>query len=138
MTQDDTSHPIVLFDGVCNFCSGTVNFLIERDPEGHLRFASLQSEVGHALAARAGIDADDLDTLVLVEPDGRGRVRSTAALRITRYLRAPWPLLGVFLLVPPFLRDFVYRFVARRRYRWFGKSEVCRLPTAEDAARFIE
>lgn len=132
----ETPPAVVLFDGVCNMCNASVNFLIDRDPERRLHFASLQSEVGAALAEKVGIAADQRDTMVLVEGQ-RGSVRSTAALRIARYLGFPWKLLYVGIVIPRFLRDAVYRFVAARRYQWFGKSEMCRIPSPEDAGRFL-
>lgn len=138
--------PIVLFDGVCNLCNAAVRFIIDRDPMAAMRFASLQSEVGQALIARhaAQLDAGSLPspdagappTLLLVE-DGRIYARSTAALRIARRLNGPWPVFAAFLAVPRFVRDPVYDFVANRRYRWFGKTDACRLPTKEEAGRFL-
>lgn len=128
--------PIVLFDGHCNLCNGAVDFLIRRDRRGTLRFASLQSDLGRALAARAGLDPDVLSTFVLVD-GSRTYVRSTAALRAAAALRMPWPLLGVLRLVPRVLRDAVYDWVARNRIRWFGRKETCRLPSPEEAARFV-
>jgi len=131
------SSSIVLFDGVCNLCDSTVLFVIDRDPEGRFRFASLQSEVGARLLAEHDLPEDTLDTFVLIE-DGRAFVRSTAALRVARRLPFPWWLLGAFLLVPAALRDPVYRWVARNRYRWFGTRESCRVPTPELRERFLE
>jgi predicted DCC family thiol-disulfide oxidoreductase YuxK len=131
--------PVVLFDGVCNLCNAAVNFAIDRDPTSRLRFASLQSPAGRALldglgyAAAPGAPA----SIVLVE-GGRFYERSTAALRIARHLSGPWSLLAALIVVPSPLRDLVYRWVAARRYRWFGRSDVCRVPTPELRARFIE
>jgi len=138
--------PIVLFDGVCNLCNAAVRFIIDRDPRGTMRFASLQSEVGQALVAQhaAQLDpgsmpsrADDAPPTLLLVEDGCIYARSTAALRIARRLNWPWPVLGVFLAVPRLVRDPVYDFVANRRYRWFGKTDACRLPTKEEAGRFL-
>ena len=136
-TQDE--HPVVLFDGVCNLCNGAVNFLVDRDPRAKLRFASLQSSAGRALLEGLGHALADGDPESIVLVDG-GLVyeRSTAALRIARHLSGPWSLLAVLFVVPAFLRDLVYRWVASNRYRWFGKSDVCRVPTPELRARFIE
>ena len=129
--------PVLLFDGVCNLCNGAVAFVIRRDPRARLRFAPLQSPAADALLASLGVARDRLpDSFVLVE-DGRVHVRSTAALRVARRLRFPWPLLAVFLLVPRWLRDPVYDLVARNRYRWFGRREACMVPTAELRARFL-
>ena len=129
--------PVVLFDGVCNLCNGSVRFVIERDPHKHFQFAPLQSETATTLI---GGTADPLampDSIVLVD-DGRLYVRSTAALRIARRLRFPWPLLWVFMAVPRPLRDWVYDVIARHRYGWFGKRETCMVPTKEIRDRFLE
>lgn len=129
--------PIVLFDGVCRFCNASVNFLLDHDRSGRLRFAALQSPLGQCLLTRFGLRRDRLDTLVLIEPRGPA-LRSTAALRLTRYLDWPWPLLGILLLVPVFLRDGVYEMLAKNRYRWFGVLESCRVPTPELRERFLD
>lgn len=131
-------HPVVLFDGVCNLCNATVQFLVDRDPDGVLRFASLQSEQGAAILAEHGKQAPegDPDSVLFVE-DGRVFDRSSAALRIARHLRGIWKIFYVFVIVPRPLRDLVYRFIAHHRYRWFGKSEQCRIPTPELRARFL-
>jgi predicted DCC family thiol-disulfide oxidoreductase YuxK len=127
---------LILFDGVCNLCNSAVNFIIDRDPEGRFEFAPLQSPLGESTLSEKGMtDASNLSTMVLVE-DGRCFTRSTAALRIGRRLKFPWPLLYGMIIVPRFLRDWLYNRVAKNRYRWFGKHETCRMPTAELAARF--
>ena len=127
---------IVLFDGVCNLCHGSVRFILKRDPREHFRFASLQSDPGRDLLREYDLP-EDLSTIVLIE-NGRAFHRSSAALRIARRLRGAWPLLAVFLVIPPPLRDLVYRFIANNRYRWFGKKDVCSLPEPGQAARFLE
>jgi len=131
------SGPIVLFDGVCNLCSGSVQFLLERDLEGIFRFASLQSEVGRSLMTRHGLDPDALGSVVLIE-EGRAWQESSAALRIARHLPGAWKLLRIFAVIPRPLRDAIYRWIARNRYRWFGKTESCWLPTPELRGRFLE
>ena len=133
-------HPVVLFDGVCNLCNAAVNFIIDRDPRGVFRFAALQSAFGERELARLGIPppAGDPETILLVE-NGRVHARSTAALRISRRLSGLWPLLALLVVVPRPVRDAVYGWVARNRYRWFGRtSDVCRVPTPELRARFLE
>jgi predicted DCC family thiol-disulfide oxidoreductase YuxK len=127
---------VLLFDGVCNFCNGAVNFIIDRDPEGRFQFASLQSPEGRALAAPHGIDGSAPSTMVLIE-GGKAYTKSAAALRIARQLRAPWPLAFVAVIVPKPLRDAAYRYFAANRYRWFGRSESCRVPTPELRSRFL-
>jgi predicted DCC family thiol-disulfide oxidoreductase YuxK len=127
---------VVLFDGVCNLCNGSVDFLLRREKSGRLRFASLQSDVAKRLLAEHR-KADDLSSIVLIE-DGRVFTRSDAALRLLAHLRAPWPLFGALRLVPRPLRDLVYDQVARHRYSWFGRRSSCRVPTAEERARFLD
>jgi predicted DCC family thiol-disulfide oxidoreductase YuxK len=129
------ANPIVLFDGVCNLCNGSVQFIIRRDPKARFRFASLQSTVGERLRGELGIDPT-LDSVLLVE-DGRWYKESDAALRIAHGLGGPWKALGIFRLIPTFLRDRAYRLIARNRYRWFGKQETCWLPTPELRGRFL-
>ncbi len=133
--------PILLFDGVCNLCSRTVQFIVDHEEAPTIRFCSLQSEAGRALLAEHGmlhvIAEADPDSLVFVE-DGRAYEASTGALRVARHLRAPWRWGRVALVVPRVLRDVVYRFVAKHRYRWFGKSESCLVPTKELKARFLD
>jgi predicted DCC family thiol-disulfide oxidoreductase YuxK len=129
--------PIVLFDGVCKFCNATVNFLIDHDSQGRLRFAALQSETGQALLRRFGLRTDDFDTMILVE-GSRWSSRTTGALRAVSYLDAPWRFLAALLLIPPFLRDTAYNLLASNRNRWFGKLDACRVPTPELRARFLD
>jgi predicted DCC family thiol-disulfide oxidoreductase YuxK len=133
---DDPSHAVVLFDGVCNFCNRSVNWIIRRDKGGYFRFASLQSDAGAALQERHGLDPSALDTLVLIE-GGRVYVKSTAALRILRRIRSPWRALSFVTAVPRPVRDFAYDWFARRRYRWFGKREECMVPPASVRERFL-
>ena len=131
-------HPVILFDGVCNLCNATVNFLLDRDPDARFRFAALQSPAAAQLFAEHGHapPAVEPDSIVLIE-GGRLYERSTAALRIARLLRSPWRVLYAFIVVPRPLRDLVYRFIARNRYRWIGRKDVCRVPTPELRARFL-
>jgi predicted DCC family thiol-disulfide oxidoreductase YuxK len=126
---------VLLFDGVCTLCNGFVRFVIERDPAGRFRFAPLQSDAAGRLLGNAPQPRPD--SLVLVE-DGRVFTRSTAALRVARGLRFPWPLAYVFVAVPRPLRDWVYDAVARNRYRWFGRREVCMVPPPELRSRFLD
>jgi predicted DCC family thiol-disulfide oxidoreductase YuxK len=128
---------IVLFDGVCNFCNSSVQFVIDRDPAGLFRFAPLQSPLGQKLCQRFDLTRQRIDSVVLVEDD-RVYMQSTAALRIARQLRAPWFMVSLFIMIPPLLRDLAYDWVARHRYRWFGRLESCRMPTPEFRARFLD
>jgi predicted DCC family thiol-disulfide oxidoreductase YuxK len=126
----------VLFDGVCNLCNGSVQFILKRDPQGLFRFASLQSEAGRSLMDQHGLDPGALSSVVVIE-DGRVWQESSAALRVARHLPGAWKLLRVFAVIPRPLRDAVYRLIARNRYRWFGKTETCWLPTPELQGRFL-
>ena len=140
MTPDpavpDEKGAVVLFDGVCNLCNGSVQFIVRHDPAGRFRFASLQSEAGQALLRRHGLDPHDLFSVILVE-GGRAYARSDAALRIARGLSGAWRAAGALRVVPRPLRDAVYGWVARNRYRWFGRREACMVPTPELRARFL-
>lgn len=131
-----TANPIVLFDGVCNLCNGSVQFIIRHDRQGRFRFASLQSPVGQDLQTRFGMDPGRLDSVLLVEGD-RWYQESDAALRIARGMSGAWKALAVFRVIPRPIRDAVYRLIARNRYRWFGKQETCWLPTPELRGRFL-
>lgn len=128
--------PVVLFDGVCNLCAWAVQFIIERDPRGIFRFASLQSDTGRRLMAQHGLDPSQLDTFVLVE-DGRAYTKSTAALKVSRHLSGLWSICHICIILPHFVRDPIYRFIARNRYRWFGKKDSCLMPTPELRAKFL-
>ncbi len=128
--------PVVLFDGVCKFCDAGVNFILDHDRRGRVRFAALQSGAGQELLRRFGLRCDQFDTLVLIE-GGRHYLRSTAALRVARHLDFPWPLASALLLVPAFLRDAAYDLLAANRFRWFGRLDACRVPTPEVRERFL-
>ena len=127
-------HALVLFDGVCNLCNAGVNFIIDRDPAGYFKFAALQEEAAAPFRTRYALDT--LDSMALVE-DGRLYRESEAALRIARHLPGLWRFLYAFIILPRPVRDALYRFVARNRYRWFGRRETCRLPTPDLQARFL-
>ncbi len=126
----------MLFDGVCNLCNGFVVFIIARDPSGRFRFAPLDSEAARLLLRECGIECALPDSVALIE---RGTVytRSSAALRIAKRLRFPWPLLYALICVPRPLRDSVYDLIAHHRYGWFGKRDTCMVPTPELRSRFL-
>jgi predicted DCC family thiol-disulfide oxidoreductase YuxK len=130
-------HPIILFDGICNFCSGIVLFTLKRDPEGIFRYAPLQSEAGQSLLRHFGLLTDDFNSLILVEGN-KYYQKSTAVLRIAKRIRGLWPLLYLFVTVPRPIRDFIYDLVAKNRYKWFGKKEECLIPTPDIKSRFLE
>lgn len=127
---------VVYFDGVCNLCHGAVNFLIDQDKKGRLKFASLQSEAGKSVLHRIGLAGHDYDSFILVK-NGRLFQKSEAVLEVVRLLGGGWKLLYVFKLIPRAWRDWLYAKVAQNRYRWFGKRTQCRLPTPELRTRFL-
>ena len=127
---------VIFFDGLCNLCNGAVQFTIERDPKNVFQYASLQSDYAQEHLSPFQIEPKQGDSFVLLE---RGKVyqRSTAALRVSKRLTWPWPLLYALIIVPPFIRDAVYNYVAKNRYRWFGKKESCWVPTPELKSKFL-
>jgi len=131
------TNPIILFDGVCNFCRAWVRLVIRHDPEARFRFAPLQSPAGRQLLARHGLRAEEIDSVVLIQ-DETVFTKSDAALRIVGALPGGWRLLGVFRAIPRAGRDRVYAFIARNRYRWFGRTEACMVPSEAVRKRFID
>ena len=129
-------HPIILFDGVCNFCNSTVNFVLKNDRTKELRFAPLQSVTGEQILKLHGINDQTLNTFIFVE-QGKLYKASSAALRVAGYLPWYWKWSKVFWLVPRTFRDAVYYFIAKNRYKWFGKQESCMVPAAEWRSRFL-
>ena len=128
--------PLVLFDGVCNLCNSAVQFIIKHDKKNIFRFTSLQSETGQQLLHQYNFPANELNSFILIE-NNKAYDRSTAALRVAKKLNGILPMLYSFIIIPKFLRDSIYNWVARNRYKWFGKKEECMIPTAELKARFL-
>ncbi|MGV2622280.1 UNVERIFIED_CONTAM: thiol-disulfide oxidoreductase DCC family protein [Halobacillus marinus] len=126
---------IVLFDGDCNFCDQSVQFIIKRDTKAHFRFASQQSDTGRRLMAEHNV-SEDLDSLILID-GSKAFDQSGAALRIAGKLNGGWKLAYGLLLIPKPLRDLVYKYIAKNRYRWFGKKEACTIPSPEIRQRFL-
>ncbi len=133
--DDTTSPPVMLFDGVCKLCNGSMNFILRVDRKGQLKLASLQSDYGRQVLASHEIKSDPMDSMILLEGT-RLTTKSTAMIRISKYLGGAWPLCMIALVVPRFIRDFIYDIVAKNRYRWFGKYDTCRLPDPEFEDRF--
>lgn len=132
--MEQTFRPVILFDGVCNFCGAMVNWVLNRDPAGVFRFASLQSPAGRqVLAAYPNLP----DSVILVDEQGV-HTQSKACLRIAGRLGWPWRLFLIFSLVPAPVLDWSYAWIARNRYRWFGKRAICRLPAEKDLSRFLD
>jgi len=130
------NHPILLFDGVCNLCNGAVRFIIERDPAGIFRFASLQSESAKQLLGQFPEAPRDISTIVLIEHNCL-YTKSDAALRAARHLPGAWPALYGFIIIPRAIRNIIYDWIARNRYQWFGKQDQCMMPTPELRGRFL-
>lgn len=129
-------HSIVLFDGVCHLCNGSVNFLLKRDKKECFLFATLQSDSGQALLKQHQLSTNDLDTVILIQ-QGQFYTKSTAILRVLKELGRGWQIFYVFILLPRFIRDAIYNLVAHSRYRLFGKNEQCRMPSPDIERRFL-
>ncbi|MCC3358014.1 thiol-disulfide oxidoreductase DCC family protein [Bacillus sp. REN16] len=127
---------IILFDGVCNFCNSSVQFILKRDSQQIYRFASLQGEAGKALLKRYSIP-ENMNSFVLIEDD-RYFTKSSAALRVCRNLKGPYRILYLFRFIPAPIRDIFYHVIANNRYKWFGKQESCVLPPPEVRKRFLD
>ena len=128
---------IILFDGVCNLCNGVIQFIIKRDHKDVFRYAALQSELGGHLTKERGIDTSKVDSFVLIDPGVAYYIKSDAALEIAGSLKGIWPAFKVFKWIPTSIRNVVYEFVARNRYRWFGQKDQCMIPTPELQAKFL-
>jgi len=133
----EETHPVVFFDGVCNLCNRSVQFIIRRDKNDRFRFAPLQGKTGQALLIRHGLPADSFNSFILSEGE-KIYTHSTGALRMLKLLGFPWSLGYAFIIVPRFIRDGIYKQIARNRYRWFGRQESCMIPTPELKKKFLE
>ncbi|CAN5416177.1 DUF393 domain-containing protein [soil metagenome] len=131
---NDTS--IILFDGVCNFCNSSVNKIIKHDKKNKFKFAALQSEIGKKILEEYNIDSSKIDSIILIE-NKKAYIKSTAILRISKQMGSLYPLAYSFIITPAFIRNIVYDFIAKNRYKWFGKKDSCMIPTAEVRSRFI-
>jgi predicted DCC family thiol-disulfide oxidoreductase YuxK len=127
---------VVFFDGYCNLCNGLVDWLIKKDKRNELKFASLQGLTASKALSSALVSAP-MDTVIYFK-DGQTYQRSTAILKILMDLKSFWKLAGIFFIVPDRVRDSVYKFIAKNRYRFFGKRDTCRVPTSEEKLRFLE
>ncbi len=129
-------HKILLFDGVCNLCNNTVLFVIKRDRKKQIKFGAIQSQEGKMLLQKFGIDQQYLGSLIFID-EGKVYLKSSGALRLSKYLSGLWPLLYALMVIPAFIRNPIYDFVAANRYKWFGKKEVCMIPTPELKSLFL-
>ena len=130
------SHPVILFDGICNFCNAGVNFIIRQDKKKVFRFAALQSVAGQKILQQFNLPKEGFDSFVLVD-NGKVYQKSTAGLRVYDKLPWYWKWTQLAWIAPRFLRDAVYDFIAKNRYKWFGKKEECMVPTADVKSRFL-
>lgn len=132
----ERNHDIVLFDGVCNLCNSAILFIIKRDRKDRFRFAPLDSDIGKELLSQHHIDSSKIDSIVLISGDS-AFAKADAALNIAKHLNHLWPILYVFKIVPSFISDKIYDFIARNRYKWFGKKESCMIPTPNLTSKFL-
>lgn len=128
--------PIILFDGLCNLCDGAVQFVLKHDDDKNFLFASLQSETGQQLLKQFNFPLENFNSFVLLQ-NNNVYLRSTAALLVAKQLSGAIKFIYLFIIVPAFIRDWVYNWIAKRRYKWFGKKEACIVPTPELKARFL-
>ena len=129
-------HPLVLFDGVCNFCNYWVNFAIKRDKKARLRFTPIQGETAKKILPEFNIHPDSLSSVILID-NGKAYTQSSASIRICKYLDGGWKLFYALMIFPKFLRDFVYNIIAGNRYKWYGKKEECMVPHDDIRKRFL-
>jgi len=127
---------VILFDGVCNLCNASVQFVLLRDKKDYFQFASLQSDYGQQLLQKHNLPTQNFDSFVLVE-NNVVYSQSTAALRVAKHLSGAWKLMYAFIIVPSFLRNIVYNFIGKNRYKWFGKQEECMMPKPEWKQKFL-
>ncbi len=136
MKTSKIQHKIILFDGVCNLCNTSVAFVIKRDIKDVFQFAALQDEAGKLLLEKHAIDSSETDSIILVDGE-KAYTKSTAALQIAKNLGGAYPLLYAFMIVPKFFRNWVYDYVAKNRYKWFGKIDSCMIPSPELRSKFL-
>lgn len=132
----NSEHPIILFDGVCNFCNGAVNFVLKQDKKGVFRLAPLQSEAGQKILEQYHLSSKDFESFVLID-NGTVYKKSSAALKVLNRLPWYWKEVQILWIIPRFIRDVVYDFIARNRYKWFGKKNECMVPSPEIRNRFL-
>lgn len=128
---------LILFDGICNLCNSSVQFIIKRDKKNHFLFSSLQSDAGQQILLQNNRENLDYESILLIEGD-KTYDKSTAILRISRKLSGGYPLLYGLIIVPKFIRDFVYTTIAKNRYKWFGRKDACMVPTDDLKIRFLD
>jgi predicted DCC family thiol-disulfide oxidoreductase YuxK len=135
MEISSNTNPVILFDGVCNLCNSSVQFVIKHDPKKQFRFASIQGDYGQQVLKQFDLPPNTLNSFILFK-DQQIYTHSTGALMVAKQLSGAWPLLYAFMIIPPFIRNAVYQFIANNRYKWFGKKESCAIPSPELKALF--
>lgn len=133
----NTNNPIILFDGVCNLCNRFIQFIIKRDPNARFKFASIQSESGQFILHKLNQSKSSFDSIIYIK-ENKYFVKSSAGLQILKDLGGPWQVFYVFILIPQFIRDPIYNFIAKKRYKLFGKRDTCMIPSPEIKQRFLE
>lgn len=128
--------PLILFDGMCNLCSSSVQFIIKRDKKKQFYFTSIQSHLGQQIIQYFQLDFTKAESVLLLEKNNIF-IESTAALKIANQLSGFWPIFYSFIIIPSFIRNSIYQLIARNRYKWFGKKESCWIPTKEIISRFL-
>lgn len=128
---------IILFDGVCNLCNSSINYVIDKDKKDSFRFVSLQSDLGQEIQRHIGYTDTNLDTIILYIPGEAYYIKSTAAIKVMNEFGGFWKSMNSFLILPESIRDLAYNFVAKNRYKWYGKQDSCRIPTPELKAKFL-
>lgn len=138
MVDFPTNKKIILFDGVCNLCNDAVLKVVKNDKKNEFLFASLQSETGKAITNYLKIDISKIDSIILYESGVAYDIKSTAAIKVMNDFGGLWNITHIFWVFPEFFRNFVYDFIAKNRYKWFGKKESCMIPTPELKAKFLK
>ena len=138
MNQLPKHKKLILFDGVCNLCNNTVQYVIKHDKKDVFRFTALQSEIGKSIIEKYNIDTTKTDSILLYSNENGLKAKSTAALYIAKHLGFPNYLMSVFFIIPTFLRNWVYNFIAKNRYKWYGKKDACMIPTPELKSKFLD
>lgn len=134
--KETKEHSIILFDGVCNLCNSSINFVIKRDSANLYKFTALQEAPGIGLLKQYGINTLDTDSIILIE-NGKAYTKSSAALRVAKGLSGVWPVLYGFIIIPKWIRNAVYDYIAKNRYKWYGKKDSCMIPTPELKNKFL-
>jgi len=129
-------YKIILFDGVCNLCNNAVTFVIKHDKKDRFRFAALQSDIGKDYVLKFKIDPSETDSIILIDGENYF-IKSTAALYISKSLSGAYPLFFVFIIVPLFFRNWIYDYIAKNRYKWFGRKDNCMIPTPDLKDKFL-